>query len=86
MLVIVFLGVVIFIIIPVTRFFIVNYFIISELDDLLDVPFVCPNCGHNFFIKKRQVWYKVHSFYVLNGFNVKCPNCKKTDICSHSHE
>ncbi len=85
MFVIIFAFVALIIVFPVIVFFVERYPMISEMQDVLDVFFACPNCGHQFKVKMHQVWYKLPSFYVLKGFKVKCPNCKKTDVCSHSH-
>ena len=86
MFVILFAFVALIIILPIVLFFVKQYPMISEMQDLLDEPFACPNCGHLFTIKMHQVWYKLPSFYVLKGFRVKCPNCKKKDVCSHPHQ
>jgi len=58
---------------------------IYEMLEILETPFVCPNCGHSFNLKWYQVWYKFPSFYLLNGLKHKCPKCKQTDICFQSH-
>ncbi len=73
------------VVLPIILFIVRQYPLISEMQDLLDKPVVCPNCGHQFTIKMYQAWYKLPAYYITNGFKVKCPNCKKTDICSHSH-
>jgi len=86
MVVIGFFFVALIIVLPVILFFVKQYPVISELQDELETPFVCPNCGHRFTVKMHQVWYKLPSFYVLKGFRVKCPNCKKKDVCSHPHQ
>ena len=86
MLLIGFVFVSLVVIFPVILFFVKQYPMISELQDLLDSPFVCPNCGHQFTLKMYQVWYKLPSFYVLNGLRIKCPKCRETHVCSHSHE
>lgn len=52
--------------------------------EILETPFICPNCGHIFTLKWYQVWYKFPSFYHLNGLKHKCPKCKQTEICHHS--
>ena len=85
MFIIAFFFVGLIIILPIILFIIKQYPIISEMQDLLDTPFVCPNCGHRFTLKMRQVWFKLPAYYITNGFKVKCPNCKKIDICSHPH-
>ena len=74
------------IVLPIVLFFVRRYPMISEMKDVLDTPFVCPNCGHRFTIKMHQVWYKLPAYYVVKGFKVRCANCKKTDICSHPHQ
>jgi len=85
------MGIIIFafvglvVVLPVVVFFVRRYPMICEMQDVLDLPFACPNCGHQFKIKMRQVWYRLPSFYIAKGFKAKCPKCKKIDICSHSH-
>ena len=73
------------IVLPVLIFFVRRYPIFSEMRDVLDEPFACPNCGHRFKVKMRQAWYRLPSYYLANGFRVKCPKCKKKDVCTHSH-
>lgn len=73
------------VVLPIILFVAKHYHIISEMRDLLDAPFVCPNCGHHFTLKMHQVWFKLPAYYMTNGFRVKCPNCKRTDVCSHPH-
>lgn len=72
------------IIIPPIFFVLKNLPHIYEMLEILETPFVCPNCGHSFILKWYQVWYKFPSFYLLNGLKHKCPKCKQTDICFHS--
>ena len=72
------------IVLPVLIFFVRRYPIFSEMRDVLDEPFVCTNCGHRFKMKMHRVWYRLPSYYLVNGFRVKCPKCKKKDICTHS--
>ena len=86
MVVIGFFFVALIIVLPVILFFVKQYPVISELRNELETPFVCPHCGYRFTVKMHQVWYKLPSFYVLKGFRVKCPNCKKKDVCSHPHQ
>lgn len=86
MLIIGFVFVALVVILPIVLFFIRRYPMISEMKDLLDTPFVCPNCGHQFTIKMHRVWYKLPAYYVVKGFKVRCPKCKEIDICSHSHK
>ncbi len=82
----VFVFVSLIIVLPIIWFFIKRYPMIAEMQDVLEKPFVCPNCGHKFKIKMRQVWYRFPAFYLVKGFKVKCPNCKKKDVCSTTYE
>jgi predicted RNA-binding Zn-ribbon protein involved in translation (DUF1610 family) len=74
-----------FVVLPGVIFFVRRYPMICEMQEVLDKPFVCPNCGHPFKIKMHQVWYRLPSFYVAKGFKAKCPKCRQTDICSRTH-
>lgn len=51
--------------------------------EITDKPFFCPNCGHKFYVKWYQMWFKQNSVYVWKSAKLKCPNCKVTDMCRH---
>ena len=74
------------IVVPAVLFFVERSPMISEMQDELDKPFACPNCGHRFTIRMIQVWYRLPSFHVLNGFRVKCPKCNRKDVCIHPYD
>ena len=74
-----------FIVLDIILFIVRQYPLISEMQDILQQPFACPNCGHKFKIKMHRVWYRMPFFYIQNGFKVKCPNCKSVEFCRHSH-
>lgn len=76
--------VLVIVILPGIFLFIKQLPVIYEIKELLDEPFVCPNCGHRFYLKMHQVWYKIPSFYIANGLKAKCPCCKQIDVCSRS--
>ena len=53
-----------------------------EYQDVVEKPFVCPNCGGEFHKK----WYHMlfHRYTTIRTFgkaNLKCPHCKVTDAC-----
>ena len=59
---------------------------IAILASLADKPFVCPNCGHRFYVKWYQLIFRQFSVYTYNKANFKCPCCKMHDMCSRPHD
>ena len=62
-------------------------FSIARLQELAENPFVCPNCGQQFFIK----WYKLnfgrsYTVYAFGKARLKCPHCKVSDMCRQVSE
>ena len=53
----------------------------QNVNDAAEKPFVCPNCGSRFCIPKGKL-----SFIVENKALTKCPQCKKTGICSRPYD
>ena len=57
---------------------------VSMCKEITEKPFVCPNCGGEFHVKWKRLWFK--NCYALDGgFSnkavLKCPHCKVTDAC-----
>ena len=49
--------------------------------EFVSKPFVCPNCGHRFYVTKR-VFYPLDE----NKAILKCPKCGKRDICTRPYD
>ena len=57
---------------------------IEECKEIAEKPFVCPNCGGEFHINWKHLWFK--NGYALEGglsnkAVLKCPHCKEKDAC-----
>ena len=55
---------------------------IKEYKSTVEKPFMCPNCGKEFYKK----WYHLlfHRYNTIRTFgkaNLKCPHCKTRDAC-----
>jgi len=44
--------------------------------------FACPNCGHVFCVSWKKLFFKQYRLSLKNQVNLKCPNCKKKDMCA----
>lgn len=47
--------------------------------------FVCPNCGHQFYVKWYKLYYASFSIYAYNKALLKCPKCGIKDMCGRPH-
>lgn len=56
---------------------------VAECEKITDKPFVCPNCGKEFYVNWYKMWYKRISVRLWEGAKLKCPNCGMTDMCKH---
>lgn len=65
-------------------FMIKNLPLIYEMKDISDTPFVCSNCGKNFYIKWYRFTFNLPRYYTYHSIKCKCPHCKKVDMCKHS--
>ncbi len=54
--------------------------------DAYEKTFACPNCGARFNAKWYQMLYKVKTVYVYNEAHLRCPVCRKKDMCSVVYE
>ena len=57
---------------------------VDKCKEIAEKPFVCPNCGGEFHVKWKRLWFK--NCYALDGgFSnkavLKCPHCKERDAC-----
>lgn len=44
-------------------------------------PFVCPNCGHRFYMKDKVVFHAGE-----NKAYLKCPSCGKRSFCGRPYD
>lgn len=51
--------------------------------EIADKPFICPNCGHKFYVNWYQMFFKRMSVYTYKNANLKCPACGVTDMCRY---
>ncbi len=51
--------------------------------EIADKPFKCPNCGHRFYVKWYQMFFKRMTVYTYKNARLKCPACGITDMCKH---
>lgn len=77
------IGIVIGLLIISPRFFVDFSFMKSTCEEITDKPFVCPNCGHEFYVSWYRMWFKKNSVYLWNSARLRCPNCGSKDMCKH---
>ncbi len=53
----------------------------QTLSDAASKPFVCPNCGSRFYAPKGKLVFMGEDKALL-----KCPQCKKTSLCSRPYD
>ena len=57
-------------------------FAVSRLKEYAKKPFVCPNCGKNFFTKWYSLWFNREMTLVMTEkAKLRCPHCQQTDFC-----
>lgn len=54
---------------------------IDECKEIAEKPFVCPNCGKEFYKKWGQLYFNAFTPKLTNKAILKCPHCKVTDAC-----
>ena len=55
---------------------------VDEYKKIVKKPFVCPNCGQEFYKKWYHLWLTGFSESgISNKAKLKCPHCKETDAC-----
>ena len=59
---------------------------ILRSEEISKKRFVCPNCGHVFYAKKTQIFFRQATFYMTERVKLKCPKCKKKDMCGYSFQ
>ena len=57
---------------------------VSMCKEITEKPFVCPNCGGEFHINWKHLWFK-NGYALEDGSSkkavLKCPHCKERDAC-----
>lgn len=53
----------------------------EKIKEMVSKPFVCSNCGHRFYTKQRIIRIVGENKAIL-----KCPNCKKRDVCGRPYD
>ena len=54
----------------------------KRFKEYVKTPFVCPNCGKNFFAKwYHLLWNRDVSLVMVKKAKLKCPHCKIKDMC-----
>ena len=54
---------------------------IDECKEIAEKPFVCPNCGKEFYKKWNQLYFNGFTPKLTNKARLKCPHCKEKDAC-----
>ena len=54
---------------------------IEECKEIAEKPFVCPNCGKEFYKKWNQLYFSSFTPKLTNKAILKCPHCKERDAC-----
>jgi len=44
--------------------------------------YACPNCGARFQVKWYQMIFRIYAVSVYNAAHLRCPVCRKRDMCS----
>ena len=62
---------------------IIGHETMDSFNEIASKPFVCPNCGQEFYAKWRRLWFKGAGLLTntTNKAQLKCPHCKETDAC-----
>ena len=53
--------------------------------DAVEDPFVCPNCGHIFYVKWFKLYFAWGGLMMYGKAKLKCPRCKQKDMCGRPH-
>lgn len=56
---------------------------VSKCKEIAEKPFICPNCGGEFHVKWKRLWFSCHPIDgdFSNKAVLKCPHCKERDAC-----
>lgn len=54
---------------------------IDKVKEIAEKPFICPNCGKEFYKKWNRLYFNGFTPKLTNKARLKCPHCKETDFC-----
>ncbi len=57
---------------------------IGECNEIAEKPFICPNCGKEFYKKWNQLYFNGFDPKYAKKAILKCPHCKERDACRWS--
>ncbi len=80
------LGIIVFVVIiapKIIRRICLEYSNAEKRREIVSKPFVCPNCGHRFYTKQKNILFQPMS---ENKAILKCPNCGKRDVCGRPYD
>ena len=58
-----------------------NIDVINDCKEIAEKPFICPNCGKDFYKKWNQLYFHGFDPHLTNKARFKCPHCKEIDAC-----
>ena len=54
---------------------------VGKCKEIAEKPFICPNCGKDFYKKWNQLYFNGFDPRLTNKAILKCPHCKEKDAC-----
>ena len=54
---------------------------VDKCKEIAEKPFICPNCGKDFYKKWNQLYFNGFDPRLTNKAILKCPHCKEKDAC-----
>ena len=54
---------------------------VGKSKELAEKPFICPNCGKEFYKKWNQLYFNGFDPRLTNKAMLKCPHCYQRDAC-----
>ena len=58
-----------------------NIDVINDCKEIAEKPFICPNCGKEFYKKWNQLYFNGFDPRLTNKAILKCPHCNQRDAC-----
>ncbi len=62
-------------------YLLVDWTAVDNSKEIAEKPFVCPNCGKEFYKKWSQLYFHGFDPRLTNKARLKCPHCKERDAC-----
>lgn len=67
--------------------FIFDILHINRCREYVTRPFVCPNCGHEFYTRWYRLWFlREWTMVACKKAKLKCPSCGEKDMCRWTGE